>query len=168
MTRALHVLRHAKSSWKDISGSDRERELNQRGLRDAPRMGRALSKLLQPQVIVASPARRAQATLQGLTQGWPALAEQDHRCDEALYTFSMQDLLAWITDQPDTLGSLFILGHNPGLTDLVNWLCGVSLLANLPTAGYVGLELRCDSWSEITRGCGGLQHKLFPRHLQDA
>jgi phosphohistidine phosphatase len=131
-------------------------------------MGSALSKLLSPQVIAASPARRAQATLQGLVQGWPELAGLEHRCEEDLYTFSVHELLTWITAQNDTHEALFILGHNPGLTDLVNWLCGAQVLVNLPTAAYVGLELGCDSWSGITPGCASLRHSVFPRDLDDA
>lgn len=167
MAKQLHLLRHAKSSWDDVSLSDRERGLNKRGRRDAPRMGAALAQTLEPQVITASPARRAQATLAGLIEGWPALGEMDHRSEETLYTFSAGELLDWIIGQHSGEASLFLLGHNPGLTELVNWLCGESVLLNLPTAGYVGLELACDDWSAIEPGCAHVLYSLFPKEISD-
>ncbi len=168
MAKQLHLLRHAKSSWNNAAQGDRERGLNTRGRRDAPRMGRALSTILEPQSITASPARRAQATLAGLMEGWPAMAGLEHRTEDNLYTFSAQALRDWIAAQADAERSLFLLGHNPALTDLVNWLCGEPLLVNLPTAGYVGLELGCNRWSGIEPGCARLQHSLFPKELDDA
>lgn len=167
MSKQLHLLRHAKSSWGDTGLSDRERGLNKRGRRDAPRMGQALSELLDAQVISASPARRAQATLDGLIEGWPALGELDHRREEALYTFSAAELLGWIESQADEPPALFLLGHNPGLTDLANWLCGETVLMNLPTAGYVGMELACERWSGLQAGCARVRHTLFPREIPD-
>jgi phosphohistidine phosphatase len=167
MSKQLHLLRHAKSSWSDAASSDRQRGLNKRGRRDAPRMGQALSELLAAQVIAASPARRAQATLEGLIEGWPALGELNHRREEDLYTFSAGELRDWIAGQADEASSLFLLGHNPALTDLANWLCGETVLMNLPTAGYVGMELACEHWSELRSGCAHVRHTLFPREIPD-
>jgi phosphohistidine phosphatase len=167
MAKQLHLLRHAKSSWDDVSLGDRERGLNNRGRRDAPRMGAALAQILEPMIVTASPARRAQATLEGLVEGWPALGELEHRTEESLYTFSAADLVDWISLQADSGAPLFVLGHNPALTELVNWLCGEAIMYNLPTAGYAGLELDCESWSDICSGCASLQYRLFPREIPD-
>jgi hypothetical protein len=49
----------------------------------------------------------------------------------------------------------------------VNWLCGESLLVNLPTAGYAGLELACEKWSDIESGCASLRYSLFPKEIPD-
>jgi phosphohistidine phosphatase len=94
-------LRHAKSCWDDPKLSDRKRGLNKRGKRDAARMGEALSRRMAPMPVVVSPARRAQRTLVGLCDSWPALAEFDHVTDENLYTFSADDLFAWLSGQDD-------------------------------------------------------------------
>ena len=69
--KTLHLLRHAKSSWDEPWANDRERGLNKRGRRDAPRMGRALCAELQPMPVFVSPARRAQLTLEGVCETWP-------------------------------------------------------------------------------------------------
>ena len=64
--KTLHLLRHAKSSWNEPYRSDRERGLNKRGRRDAPRMGMALANSVDPLAVCVSPARRAQLTLEGV------------------------------------------------------------------------------------------------------
>ena len=168
MGKTLHLMRHAKSSWSDPAQGDRERGLNKRGQRDAPRMGQALSRLLEPQQICASPARRAQATLEGVMQGWPELDALQHRCEEELYTFSAGDLLDWLSDQSPEQDCLFLLGHNPALTELCNFLCGHAVIANVPTAGYVGLHVSSDSWSSFASGVAVLHQQLFPKELNHA
>ncbi len=165
MSKQLILLRHAKSAWDDPTASDRERVLNNRGRRNAPQMGRALSAMLEPRAIYASPARRAQMTLGGLQDGWPELQALEHITDEALYTFSSEDLVDWLRQRNDSEDSLFMIGHNPAFTDLVNWLCGEHVLDNLPTAGFARLELDIDAWSGLGAGCGSLVDRLFPREL---
>jgi phosphohistidine phosphatase len=163
--KTLYLLRHAKSSWDKPGLSDRERPLNKRGKRDAPRMGAALRDLVAAQVIAASPARRAQLTLGGLCDGWPELAALQHRTEEGLYTFDVADLLQWLRRQDDAEDPLFILGHNPALTDLINLLAPADYLPNLPTAGFVELALELEHWRDITGGSGSLVRALFPRQL---
>ncbi|MEM1188843.1 MAG: histidine phosphatase family protein [Pseudomonadota bacterium] len=165
--KTLHLLRHAKSSWAAAGIDDHERELNARGKRDAPRMGRALAELLRPMPIHASSARRAQLTLEGLCAGWPALSLQEHITDESLYTFDWQELLGWIQDLAVNPESLFIVGHNPALTELCNQLVGRVALDNLPTAGYLRFSIDIDQWSDITEGIASLQDHRFPRELGD-
>ena len=165
--KKLHLLRHAKSSWDNPGLSDRERPLNRRGRRDAPRMGRALSRRLDPMSISVSPARRAQLTLEGVCAGWPELGGLQHPTEEALYTFSARDLLRWIAAQGDGHRTLFLIGHNPALTDLVNTLTGSHSIDNLPTAGYAGLSLEIERWADIGPGCARLDATLFPKQLPD-
>jgi phosphohistidine phosphatase len=161
----LHLLRHAKSSWDDPTLPDRDRPLNQRGRRDAPRMGAALRELMEPLPVASSPALRARLTLQGLCSAWPEVADLAHRSEEALYTFSAADLRYWLCDQPDELSARFVIGHNPGLTELVNWLAGADVLSNLPTAGYAHLSLDIERWRDLRRGCGRLERRLSPKQL---
>jgi phosphohistidine phosphatase len=165
--KTLHLLRHAKSSWDQPQLSDRDRDLNKRGKRDAPRMGAALSQRMAPMRIAVSPARRAQATLDGLCEGWAALGDVPHSTQEDLYTFSAEDLFDWIAQQDDGDPALFILSHNPGLTDLVNTLAGDYVLDNLPTGGYVELALRIDHWRDLRQGCAVVEYSLFPKQLGD-
>jgi phosphohistidine phosphatase len=174
--KTLYLLRHAKSSWDQPGLNDHERDLNERGRRDAPRMGAALAERLAPQIIHCSTALRARQTLAGLCDGWPAIAGLPHLFHEALYTFDYRGLLRWLQAQDDqsvpsagTVGkgenSRFIIAHNPGLTDLCNQLCGRRALDNLPTAGFLALELEVSRWGEVVEGCGELVDYQFPRDL---
>jgi phosphohistidine phosphatase len=163
--KTIHLLRHAKSSWADPQASDRERPLNKRGQRDAPRMGVALAKILQPMSITTSSANRAKLTLQGLCAGWPELSQQGHHSDDDLYTFDSSDLIAWLQQRPEDQSSVFIIGHNPAFTDLVNALTGEYSLANLPTAGYVQLTVPVDRWRNLQQAAATAVHSLFVKTL---
>lgn len=167
MGKTLYLLRHAKSAWDDPTASDRERGLNRRGRRNAPAMGRALAERIDTMAVHVSPAQRAQLTLGGLQDGWPALQGLSHETDEALYTFSADELVAWLRTRADSDDTLFLIGHNPAFTDLINWACGESVLDNLPTAGFAQLSLNIESWSELQPGSGRLVDRLFPRELDE-
>lgn len=161
--KSLYLLRHAKSSWDKPSLADRERPLNKRGKRDAPRMGAALRERMTAMPVHLSPARRAQLTLGGLCDNWPELAGEDHITEEDLYTFDVVDLLQWLRAQRGE--ALFIIGHNPAFTDLVNLLAADAQLPNLPTAGFVELELDIENWDDLSSHCGRLRRRLFPKEL---
>ena len=166
--KRLYLLRHAKSSWRDATLDDVARPLNKRGRRDAPRMGAALGRRLSPMTFHCSPARRAQLTFAGLCAGWSGLQAEYCIVDNALYTFDVGALLDWIGARPEEGQELAIIGHNPALTDLVNRLAGPATLENLPTAGWVELDLPILSWSDIgcVHGSGAADFMLFPRSLQ--
>jgi phosphohistidine phosphatase len=163
--KKLHLLRHAKSAWNQPQLADLERGLNKRGKRDAPRMGAALAARLEPRALYVSPARRAQLTLEGLCAGWPALAAFAHVSDDALYTFDAEDLVDWLVQRPDSDEAVFLIGHNPALTDLVNRLVGHHCLDNLPTCGYVELSLPIRGWRDLPRCDAVVEYSLFPREL---
>lgn len=165
--KTLRLMRHAKSSWGQPGLDDRERGLNKRGRRDLPRMAAALSAQLEPCVIHASPARRAQLTLEGLCAHWPALSRLSHVRDEDLYTFAAADLLQWLARFPDANTHAWIVGHNPALTDLVNYLAPVADLHNLPTSGFVELRLDIDHWVQLMQGAAKVTTRLFPKQLCD-
>ncbi|MEM1404260.1 MAG: histidine phosphatase family protein [Pseudomonadota bacterium] len=163
--KRLYLLRHAKSSWDSASLSDHDRQLNDRGRRDAPRMGAALAARIDPQLVHCSSAVRARQTLEGVCEGWPALAMQVHEIDEALYTFDYRELMEWMQRLDGAAERCFLIGHNPGLTDLCNQLVGRLALDNLPTAGFLSLSLPVEHWSDVTEGIASLEDYLFPRSL---
>ena len=168
--KRLCLLRHAKSCWRDADLDDAERPLNKRGRRDAPQMGAALGRRMEPLQFHCSPAQRARLTFAGLCDGWPELRPEHAVVDSALYTFAVGDLLAWLCRLPEPLPAVAIIGHNPALTDLVNAMAGAGTLANLPTAGWIELSLPINSWAELADcyGSGSVDFMLLPRSLADA
>jgi len=149
--KTLLILRHAKSSWDDSALDDHERPLNARGEEDAPRIARvARDEGLAPELILSSDAVRARLTAAAMadTTGGQLLL------DPRLYHATAADILAVVpTVVPDNTGTVMIVGHNPGLEQLVAQLTGE--WEALPTAALVQVELPIARWSELdpaTRG----------------
>lgn len=144
----LCLLRHAKSSWKLRSLDDFDRPLNNRGIRDAPFMGEILlKKNIFPELIISSPALRAITTAKIIAEKlkYPV---SNIKKDKNIYEASALDLLSVIKQTNNKLKFLILVGHNPGITYLIN-LISDTRLDNLPTAGIVCLKKEVDSWEEI-------------------
>ena len=142
----LLVLRHAKSSWADSSRDDWERPLNERGERDAPRVGelvRAVS--LVPDLIISSDAVRAATTAQAVA-GAAGYSNKIQLAPE-LYHATPNAIVEVIRTTPDTARTVMIVGHNPGLEDLVGQLTGQRV--DLPTAALVHVSLPVDRWRDV-------------------
>lgn len=168
MTRDLHLIRHAKSSWNEPHLADHDRPLNARGRRAAPLIGRAMALQVHesPRFFVST-ARRARDTFSGLCDGWPQLKKASMSETSALYTFSWETLSDWLGECDDSLYNLAIIGHNPAMTDLINYLCPDLALDNLPTAGWVWLRFEASSWSEAVSKPSGAKaiESLRPKAL---
>src|ERR1700733_14428424 len=112
----LLLLRHAKSSWNDTRLADRERPLTPRGRRAAATMRQAMHELgLTPDLVLVSPARR---TLQTLDELEPWDDTPLHEQLEALYLATPEQLIGVLHDVPETVRSVLLIGHNPGMHDL--------------------------------------------------
>ena len=172
MPRDLHLIRHAKSSWDEPDLHDHDRPLNTRGTRAARVMGQAMSERISdtPKFFVSS-ALRARDTFTGLSDGWPtpvqATVEDSVLVQSALYTFSWRTLSDWLSQCDDALDNVALIGHNPAMTELINYLCPSLKLDNLPTAGWVWLRFETSSWSEavVTAGRADLIMSLRPKEV---
>ncbi|OZG73715.1 hypothetical protein BTA51_07830 [Hahella sp. CCB-MM4] len=163
-TKTLTLIRHAKSSWSDPNLQDKLRPLNKRGLRDLSRMNALLQHLhLKPDLILCSTAKRALETLEGLRQGLDA-NDDNVKFVEQLYEADSPHLLSEITLRPDSVSHLAIIGHNPGLTDLINQLSGLEL-GNLATCAIAQIRFECEHWSDIEAQPGTFQLLLSPKAI---
>ncbi len=143
--KTLTIVRHAKSSWKDSSLSDRERPLNKRGKRDAPVIGERIHEAgIRPSLIISSPAVRAWKTARAVARSLNYPLEFLQR-EPALYLASVEKILDVIRAQDNTFNNILMVGHNPGLTNFVNYL-SPGLTDNLPTAGVVAFEIERSDW----------------------
>ena len=144
--KTLTIVRHAKSSWKDQSLRDRDRPLNKRGNRDAPEMGRRIAQAgIRPSLIISSPAVRAWTTAKIVAREINYPLEFLQREDD-LYLASLDRILDVLVTQDSGFNSIMLFGHNPGLTDFVNYLVP-GLTNNLPTCGVVSVGLEQEDWS---------------------
>ena len=148
--KTLTIVRHAKSSWRDSGLPDKKRPLNSRGKRDAPEMGRRIQEHgIRPSLIVSSPATRAWTTAKVIAQAINYPREFLQK-EDRLYLASLDEILDIVVAQDNGFNNLMVVGHNPGLTDFVNFLVP-GLTNNLPTAGVVSVKIDQDDWSLYER-----------------
>ena len=172
----LYIARHAKSSWDDECLDDFERTLNKRGQEAGPKMGAWLSAHnIRPELVICSPATRSRDTLRLFQDG--GFHPGQIQYDERLYLASLPQLISIIRAQPASLSSLMLIGHNPGLQNLILELCGdeddaneggVSLAAigeKYPTAAIAHLLFHQDSWADIAPFSGTLYGAVSPKLL---
>jgi phosphohistidine phosphatase len=165
--KRLSLLRHAKSSWSGNNLKDRDRPLNQRGERDAPYMGaRFLARKLRPSLIITSPAVRAVTTARSIADalGYPFEFVQR---EADLYLASPQAILEVVATQDDNFNNVLLVGHNPGLTDIINELLPNLRLDNLPTAGIVCLDSEAETWADIAKANLELVFYDYPKNPEN-
>jgi len=160
--KRLYIIRHAKSSWDDPLLDDFARPLNERGKRDAPRMGKRLKeKKIVADLMLTSPARRALATCKRIAEVL-GYGEDKIKTERNLYHASEAQMLEVVQGIKDKHDVVMIFGHNPGLTAFVNEL-GKQLFDNVPTCGIAAYEFDVTSWKEITFGKGKLLFFDYPK-----
>jgi phosphohistidine phosphatase len=145
--KTLFLVRHAKSSWDDTTLSDRDRPLNGRGKRDAPKMGERLAKRdVNPDLILSSPAVRALETAEIIAKKLD-YRRKDIVVDDRLYAVAADDLLDVIHKLDDKLRRVMLFGHSPELTELAHRLS--SKISHLPTCAVAEFTFDAKSWSKI-------------------
>lgn len=143
--KTLTILRHAKSSWESSSVADSDRPLNDRGERDAPIMAERIHAAgIRPSLIISSPAVRAWTTAKSVAQELNYPLEFLQR-EHDLYLASRRQLFEVIRGQDEGFNNILLVGHNPGLTDLANYLLP-GLTGNLPTCAVVSVNMEIDHW----------------------
>jgi phosphohistidine phosphatase len=169
--KSLHLLRHAKSSWDDPVERDFDRPLNGRGHRAARRMGEWLKESgLAFDLVMASPALRIRQTIEGVEAGLGARLQPHF--DKRIYMASAASLFDVVRETPDSVQTLLLVGHNPGLEDLLLLATEGETSAlrseaesKYPTATFSTLSLPAASWAEVTEGGASLVRFVRPRDL---
>jgi phosphohistidine phosphatase len=163
--KTLLILRHAKSSWDDASQSDHERPLNKRGAKDAPRIGALLAEEgLLPDCILGSTAVRVRETVELVTQHSGYRGKIEFRPE--LYLAHPETYFGVLRELPDACHSAMVVGHNPGLEELLSAVAGVE--EHLPTGGLAKVELAIDRWLQIDGNVSGKLIQLWrPKELDD-
>jgi phosphohistidine phosphatase len=166
--KLLTVVRHGKAESPLRYDDDFDRPLMKRGREDTPVVAQVLARLrTPPNYILSSPAVRADQTAELLAK---ELDLQDHLYrDRGIYEASGQALLELLRQAPESAEHVLLVGHNPGLEDLVAGLCtsGAGRLnLRLPTAALAYQLLNIRQWQQMQWGCGQLQLLVMPRSLR--
>lgn len=145
--KTILLMRHAKSSWSNNHLSDHDRPLNERGLASAPRIGTMLRDLgIVPDILLTSTANRAHTT--ALLVAEASGYENGIEVYGELYHGTPTDYLHYLANLSDDYYCPLVVGHNPGLEDLIFMLTGQ--VEEMPTAAIAYLELPIDRWQSIT------------------
>jgi len=145
--KKIILIRHGKSAWDNPFLSDHDRPLAERGLRDVPKMAKRLKKRgIKPDLILSSSANRALLTAQ-ITAEELGMNSESIVQEKNLYHASPNTILKYLRMQNDHIDLIVVVGHNPGMNELIEELGGH--LDNLPTAGQFGFKFKTDHWTEI-------------------
>lgn len=163
----LILLRHAKSDWYSGAPGDFDRPLAQRGRKDAPRMGNWMkTNGIIPDLILCSPAVRARETMKGVNN---KLGVEQVVYEDSIYGASVGMLLRLIDQYRHSCGNFMITGHNPGLDELLSFLCRteppLTETGKLMTTAAVAVLGFTDAGTMSERAAGELLHLVRPREL---
>lgn len=167
--RELLVLRHAKSDWGE-SASDFDRPLAKRGRKDAPRVGRWLREEgLAPDLVLSSPAKRARETAERVVEALGSDAGEV-RWEPRLYDADLGRILRVLAEKSVAGRRVLLVGHNPGLEDLVLHLGGDAVAIPgdgkvLPTAAVARFRMPPD-WGRLPPGSGELLALVRPAEME--
>jgi len=166
MPHELIILRHAKSDWDSGASSDFERPLSKRGKRDAPRVGQWLKEQdLVPDYVISSPAKRAKKTALAMCEALAIPRKQLH-FDERIYLADRETLLQVISAIPSKVRRLMLVGHNPGLDELLLYLSEIepsyTATGKLLTTAAVACLLLPHDWSRLERASAELRLLVRP------
>jgi phosphohistidine phosphatase len=169
----LSLLRHAKSSWSDARLKDCERPLNERGERDASRMGAFMARRgLVPDLVLCSTALRARRTLDLVLPRFGGRPAPQVINEDALYLASPGILLRFIRQVGAGVRHIMVVGHDPGLHSLALQLAASghredmqALEDKFPTTGLAVIAFDLQAWSEVQPGGGHLEVFMTPKRL---
>lgn len=175
MTKKLIILRHAKSGWDDPVARDFDRPLNARGEKAARIMGTWMARnKIAPNYVIASPAVRVVQTIDTLVTGYGSRIEA--QWERRIYLASSATLMDVLREVDTAHQTVLIVGHNPGLEDLVLDLVPEGedpefrdlVETKFPTAAIAELNLAITDWSALDRNQGRLERFTRPRDLDPA
>ncbi len=170
--KKLTLLRHAKSSWDDTVSRDFDRPLNDKGKKASKAIGTFIKRQeLDFDLVLASPAVRVIETLEFVEEASGGSYEPEW--ERKIYLASSVTLMDVLRGVDGDYDHILMVGHNPGLEDLVFDLVpddGSSKARDMveekyPTAALAEMSLDIESWSEIADNCGTLNRFTRPRDL---
>lgn len=176
--RLLLLLRHAKAAQNAADGEDHSRALNERGRAASAAMGHWLAgrPAIQPELVLASTARRTRETWAGIAAQLPV--EVQTRYERALYLAEPQTILSCIAKVPNDVERLMVVGHNPGTHELARALVGLigarpaarlafdRMRDKYPTGALTVLAFpKIRNWADVAAGKGRFESFTRPRDV---
>jgi phosphohistidine phosphatase len=167
--KRIHVLRHGKSGWDDSTVDDHDRPLASRGRKATAAIARYIEQSeIAPQLVLCSTALRARQTLEGITRALGADVAVEFEDD--LYNASADDLIRQLRLIDERITSVLLIGHNPGLEDLVLRLAssGTDLervREKFPSAALATVSFE-GKWDDLEKSEASLVGYVTPKDLE--
>jgi phosphohistidine phosphatase len=131
--KTLHLLRHAKSSWKDPGLDDHDRPLSKRGRETARAIAAYLRQAkIVPDLVICSTAVRARQTLDPIAK---AIKQPKVILEREIYEVAQEKIWKHLWKLPESADCVLLIGHNPGLHDLALALADADLGELVPPRG---------------------------------
>jgi len=148
--KKLCLFRHAKSTYASLGTDDVDRPLHEVGFINAPMMGHVITEQhkFKPDLILTSNAKRALQTSKLVAEAI-GYDEKKIQIEDKLYEAGVEALLNQIQLIEEKYKSVLLIGHNPGLTLLANFLTDQHI-GNLATCGSIAIEFNTKTWDNIT------------------
>ncbi len=161
--KTIYFIRHAKAKNFHIGESDFEREISKKGKKQIRTIGSYMKlREISPDMILSSCALRAQQTTVELANIMDF--DGDIQYLRQMYNTSTEDLIDIISIQDESIDSLFLIGHHPYMTELVNLLIDEHI-SKIPLMGVVAAHFDIRSWSEIENIRGKIEFFIFPKQF---
>jgi phosphohistidine phosphatase len=162
--KTLLLLRHAKSGSKDTGLSDFDRPLNGRGRKGAEMIGRFIRKRsVAPDLLLSSPAIRARETIEAVIKA--AKLTTELRYDQRIYEAGPLRLLEVVSQIEEERGTVLLVGHNPGIEELLQLL--TDRQEHMATGTLAKIDLKADKWSKVLEQKGTLDWIVKPREIAE-
>ena len=163
--KTLLLLRHAKSNWDDPGLSDHDRPLKRRGINAARQIGKLMcDQKLLPELVVCSTAVRARETLELVLES--SKRQPVVEFTEQLYHCPPTEFMAVLQQVDESVSTVMLVGHNPGLEEFLSMLTGSNQL--MPTGTLAKVELKIEHWSQLADDSSSrLIHLWRPRDLEN-
>jgi phosphohistidine phosphatase len=170
--KRLILLRHAKSAWDNSSLADFDRPLSTPGRKAAPIIGAYLARRgMVPGLVLTSSAKRAAETLDLVSAGWQV--KPTVRKLKSLYLAMPREMLRRVQAIGREPDCVMLVGHNPGIADLANWLCSLgemehrgNLAHKFPTGAVAVIDFMVEDWAEVDAETGKLVDFATPKQIE--
>jgi len=161
MKKQLLLLRHAEAQTFAPGKTDHARELTPYGIEQAQQMSQQLTELqCFPEAIYASNAQRTTTTAEIFAQklNYPA---KNIIFDASIYETTVEVMLWLINKIPNQHQTVMMVGHNPTITYLIEYLIEQSI-GGMPTCGMALMTFEAAEWSHVSAGTGVLNWIKHP------
>ncbi|MFT3932484.1 MAG: histidine phosphatase family protein [Chitinophagaceae bacterium] len=161
--KVLLLIRHAKSSWDDVTISDFNRTLNARGVKNADEMAaRLTSKIKKIDSFISSPAIRAKTTAEKFAAAYN-VSKDDIVFEKGLYHPQEAFFGEVISKTDNAFNTIAIFSHNPAITEYANTLTVMLQTDNIPTCGIFAVKANTDDWQSFSSTTKELLFYDYPK-----